>query len=99
MKNAVIVPLTIIFYIPSAYRSLSDYITRDSLSYCAPSPRILRLSIAKGLSPDYVPPKDVSGSMRKNHFLIDLVTRNVFVTVTRSPFISRCVISYSPLIK
>lgn len=74
MNNAVIVPLMIIFYIPFAYRSLSDFVARDSLPFCAPSPRILRLSIAKGLSPDYVPPKDVSGSMRKNHFLIDFVT-------------------------
>ncbi|XP_005877250.1 PREDICTED: testicular haploid expressed gene protein-like [Myotis brandtii] len=40
-------------------RSLSDYLTRGSLPVCAPSPRILRLSIAKGLSPDYVPPKDI----------------------------------------
>lgn len=74
IKNAVIVPLMIIFYIPLAYRSLSDYLTRGSLPVCAPSPRILRLSIAKGLSPDYAPPKDVSGSMGKNHFLIDFGT-------------------------
>ncbi|XP_006757896.1 PREDICTED: testicular haploid expressed gene protein-like [Myotis davidii] len=40
-------------------RSLSDYIARGSLPVCAPSPRILRLSIAKGLSPDYIPPKDI----------------------------------------
>ncbi|EPQ14529.1 Testicular haploid expressed protein [Myotis brandtii] len=44
-------------YVPN--RSLSDYLTRGSLPVCAPSPRILRLSIAKGLSPDYVPPKDI----------------------------------------
>lgn len=74
MKNAVIAPLMIIFYIPFAYRSLSELITRDSLQLSSPSPRILRLSIAKGISPDYIPPKDVSGSMGKDHFLIDFVT-------------------------
>ncbi|CAK6433149.1 unnamed protein product [Pipistrellus nathusii] len=40
-------------------RSLSELITRDSLQLSSPSPRILRLSIAKGISPDYIPPKDI----------------------------------------
>ncbi|XP_036279707.1 testicular haploid expressed gene protein-like [Pipistrellus kuhlii] len=40
-------------------RSLSEFLTRDSLQLSSPSPRILRLSIAKGISPDYIPPKDI----------------------------------------
>ncbi|XP_008068752.2 testicular haploid expressed gene protein-like [Carlito syrichta] len=44
-------------YLPN--RPFSDYITRDSLPLSDPSPRILRLSIAKGTDPDYVPPKEI----------------------------------------
>ncbi|KAM8804098.1 sperm microtubule associated protein 2-like [Rhynchonycteris naso] len=38
-------------------RSFSDYLTRESVQISDPSPRILRLSIAKGINPNYVPPK------------------------------------------
>ncbi|XP_040823031.1 testicular haploid expressed gene protein-like [Ochotona curzoniae] len=41
-------------------RPFSDFSTiRDSLRISDPSPRILRLSIAKGTNPDYLPPKDI----------------------------------------
>lgn len=64
MKNAVIVPpIIIIFYVQFACRSSSDYLKKDSLKISDPSPRILRLSIAKGTDPNYLPPKSVSGSM------------------------------------
>ncbi|XP_066241119.1 sperm microtubule associated protein 2-like [Saccopteryx leptura] len=39
------------------HRSFSDYLTRESVRISDPSPRILRLSIAKGINPNYVPPK------------------------------------------
>ncbi|XP_058403125.1 testicular haploid expressed gene protein-like [Diceros bicornis minor] len=38
-------------------RPFSDYLTKESLQISDPSPRILRLSIAKGINPNYVPPK------------------------------------------
>ncbi|XP_024434133.2 sperm microtubule associated protein 2-like [Desmodus rotundus] len=38
-------------------RPFSDYITREPLPLSGPSARILRLSIAKSIHPNYVPPK------------------------------------------
>nr|KAF6432590.1 theg spermatid protein like [Rousettus aegyptiacus] len=40
-------------------RSSSDYLKKDSLKISDPSPRILRLSIAKGTDPNYLPPKSI----------------------------------------
>ncbi|XP_047654071.1 testicular haploid expressed gene protein-like [Phacochoerus africanus] len=40
-------------------RPFSDYLTRESLQISGPSPRILRLSVAKGTNPNYVPPKSI----------------------------------------
>ncbi|KAG8504949.1 Testicular haploid expressed gene protein-like, partial [Galemys pyrenaicus] len=40
-------------------RPSSDYITRGSLQIADPSPRILRLSVAKEIDPNYVPPKNI----------------------------------------
>ncbi|XP_015452980.1 testicular haploid expressed gene protein-like [Pteropus alecto] len=40
-------------------RSFSDYLKKDSLKISDPSPRILRLSIAKGTDPNYLPPKNI----------------------------------------
>ncbi|XP_004681527.1 PREDICTED: testicular haploid expressed gene protein-like [Condylura cristata] len=40
-------------------RALSNYSTRGSLQIADPSPRILRLSLAKEIDPDYVPPKNI----------------------------------------
>ncbi|KAB1282534.1 Testicular haploid expressed gene protein-like [Camelus dromedarius] len=60
MKKVVIVPpMIIIFHVSFAYRPFSDYSTINSLQISDPSPRILRLSIAKGTNPDYVPPKKI----------------------------------------
>ncbi|KAM6150257.1 sperm microtubule associated protein 2-like [Erethizon dorsatum] len=39
--------------------SFSDHLARGSLHCSDPSPRILRLSIAKGTDPNYVPPRSV----------------------------------------
>ena len=105
MKSAVIFsPMIILFHVLFAYRPFSDSFTRESPRVSDPSPRILRLSIAKSTNPNYVPPKIVSGSVWKKQFLIDFVTCNMFVTVTCSALISRCVFSFSsclfsPLIK
>ncbi|XP_052497721.1 testicular haploid expressed gene protein-like [Budorcas taxicolor] len=40
-------------------RPFSDYLIRDSLQFSDPSPRILRLSVAKATNPNYVPPKSI----------------------------------------
>ncbi|KAM4811049.1 sperm microtubule associated protein 2-like [Urocitellus parryii] len=40
-------------------RSTHDNVVRSSFQIPDPSPRILRLSIAKGIDPNYVPPKEV----------------------------------------
>ncbi|KAM5159679.1 sperm microtubule associated protein 2-like [Callospermophilus lateralis] len=40
-------------------RSTNDNVVRSSFQIPDPSPRILRLSIAKGIDPNYVPPKEV----------------------------------------
>uniref|UniRef100_A0A8C9UQL5 Theg spermatid protein like n=1 Tax=Spermophilus dauricus TaxID=99837 RepID=A0A8C9UQL5_SPEDA len=40
-------------------RSTNDNVVRSSFQISDPSPRILRLSIAKGVDPNYVPPKEV----------------------------------------
>ncbi|XP_023566779.1 testicular haploid expressed gene protein-like [Octodon degus] len=37
----------------------SDHLARRTLHYSDPSPRILRLSIAKGTDPNYVPPRSI----------------------------------------
>lgn len=97
-SNAVIVPpIIIIFYVQFACRSSSDYLKKDSLKISDPSPRILRLSIAKGTDPNYLPPKSVSGSMWKEQFLTDFITCNISVNITcfYNTFISRCVLSFS----
>ncbi|KAM5340304.1 sperm microtubule associated protein 2-like [Glossophaga mutica] len=39
-------------------RSFSDYVAKEPLQLSGPSPRIIRLSIAKSIHPNYVPPKD-----------------------------------------
>ncbi|KAI4542905.1 hypothetical protein MG293_007031 [Ovis ammon polii] len=44
-------------YVPN--RPFSDYLIRDSLQFSDPSPRILRLSVAKATNPNYVPPKSI----------------------------------------
>ncbi|XP_030881226.1 testicular haploid expressed gene protein-like [Leptonychotes weddellii] len=41
-------------------RPYNDYLTRDSLQISHPSARILQLSIAKAINPNYVPPKRIS---------------------------------------
>ncbi|XP_048220074.1 testicular haploid expressed gene protein-like [Perognathus longimembris pacificus] len=41
----------------SIYRPYSDYLPRECLRFSDPSPRILRLSIAKAADPNYIPPK------------------------------------------
>lgn len=56
-------PMIIIFHVPFVYRPYSDYLTRSSHHISDPSPRLLQLSIAKAINPNYVPPKKVSGSM------------------------------------
>ncbi|KAF6133303.1 theg spermatid protein like [Phyllostomus discolor] len=38
-------------------RSFTDYITKEPVHLSGPSPRIIRLSIAKSIHPNYVPPK------------------------------------------
>ncbi|XP_034860296.1 testicular haploid expressed gene protein-like [Mirounga leonina] len=40
-------------------RPYNDYLTRDSLQIAYPSARILQLSIAKAINPNYVPPKKI----------------------------------------
>ncbi|XP_021557297.1 testicular haploid expressed gene protein-like [Neomonachus schauinslandi] len=40
-------------------RPYNDYLTRDSLQISYPSARILQLSIAKAINPNYVPPKRI----------------------------------------
>ncbi|XP_012496555.1 PREDICTED: testicular haploid expressed gene protein-like [Propithecus coquereli] len=40
-------------------RPFSDYLARASLQIADPSPRILRLSIAKSTDPNYLPPKNI----------------------------------------
>ncbi|XP_027401105.1 testicular haploid expressed gene protein-like [Bos indicus x Bos taurus] len=40
-------------------RPFSDYLIRGSLQFSDPSPRILRLSMAKATNPNYVPPKSI----------------------------------------
>uniref|UniRef100_A0A8C6EXY6 Sperm microtubule associated protein 2 like n=1 Tax=Marmota marmota marmota TaxID=9994 RepID=A0A8C6EXY6_MARMA len=40
-------------------QSTNDNVVRSSFQIPDPSPRILRLSIAKGIDPNYVPPKEV----------------------------------------
>ncbi|XP_062964915.1 sperm microtubule associated protein 2-like [Cynocephalus volans] len=40
-------------------RPFSDNFVRHSLQFSDPSPRILRLSVAKGTDPNYVPPKNI----------------------------------------
>uniref|UniRef100_A0A2K6F5P1 Sperm microtubule associated protein 2 like n=1 Tax=Propithecus coquereli TaxID=379532 RepID=A0A2K6F5P1_PROCO len=47
------------FMFPCAYRPFSDYLARASLQIADPSPRILRLSIAKSTDPNYLPPKNI----------------------------------------
>lgn len=74
MKNGVMVLPVIIFHVPFAYRPFSDYLIRDSLQFSDPSPRILRLSVAKATNPNYVPPKSVSGSICERDSPIDFVT-------------------------
>nr|XP_027792905.1 testicular haploid expressed gene protein-like [Marmota flaviventris] len=44
---------------PLLSRSTNDNVVRSSFQIPDPSPRILRLSIAKGIDPNYVPPKEV----------------------------------------
>ncbi|XP_010638673.1 testicular haploid expressed gene protein-like isoform X2 [Fukomys damarensis] len=39
--------------------SSSDHLARGSLRVSDPSPRVLRLSVAKGIDPNYVPPRSV----------------------------------------
>lgn len=103
-KCSYFLPVMIIFHVPFAHRPFSEYLTRDSLQISDSSPWIVQLSIAKGINPNYIPPKNVSRSMWKKQFLIDSVTCNLFVTVIFPPLISRCVFSFfsylfSPLTK
>ncbi|XP_037386218.1 testicular haploid expressed gene protein-like isoform X2 [Talpa occidentalis] len=44
-------------YVPN--RSLSNCLPKSSLQIADPSPRILRLSLAKEIDPNYVPPKNI----------------------------------------
>ncbi|XP_051026370.1 testicular haploid expressed gene protein-like [Acomys russatus] len=52
-------PLSCHTLFPFAYRPLSDDIAPETVRFSDPSPRILRLSIAKGTDPNYVPPKSI----------------------------------------
>ncbi|KAI5945767.1 Testicular haploid expressed gene protein-like [Manis javanica] len=45
---------------PGPKMPFSEYLTRDSLQISDSSPWIVQLSIAKGINPNYIPPKNIS---------------------------------------